>query len=70
MSSMSEQRIQELESQLLTAQENITQLTKANAELTEVLRSSEAAFKRARRTARQDGNTLRDEISVLQRRKF
>lgn len=67
---MEEQRIKELEAQLHTAQENIVQLTKVNTELTEVLKSSEAAFKRARRTARQDGNTLRDEISVLQQRRF
>ncbi|AOS43151.1 hypothetical protein Verru16b_00192 [Lacunisphaera limnophila] len=66
---MSVERIQELEQQLQLAHASIAQLTKANGELTEGLKSSEAAFKRARRTARQDGNTLRDEISVLQRRR-
>lgn len=67
---MPEHRIKELETQLLTAQETIARLTKTNAELTEVVKAAEAAFKRARRTARQDGNTLREEISVLQRRRF
>lgn len=67
---MPENRIKELEKQLLEAQEIIAGLTKTNAELTEIVKNSEAAFKRARRTARQDGNTLRDEISVLQRRRF
>lgn len=67
---MPEHRIKELETQLLTAQETIARLTKTNAELTEVVKAAEVAFKRARRTARQDGNTLREEISVLQRRRF
>lgn len=66
---MPEQRIQELEAQLLTANESVAKLTKDNAELTERLNASELAFKRVRRTARQDGNTLRDEIAVLQKRR-
>lgn len=66
---MPEDRIKELEAELLTANESVAKLTQANAELTEQLKSSEQAFKRVRRTARQDGNTLRDEIAVLQRRR-
>ena len=66
---MSEQRVKELEIQLLAAQENIIQLTKANGELTAGLKDAETAFKRVRRNARQDGNTLRAEIDVLQRRR-
>jgi len=66
---MSEQRVKELEIQLLAAQENIIQLTKANGELTAGLKGAETAFKRVRRNARQDGNTLREEIDVLQRRR-
>ncbi len=66
---MPEDRIKELEAELLTANESVAKLTQANAELTEQLRSSEQAFKRVRRNARQDGNTLRDEIAVLQRRR-
>ena len=66
---MPEQRVRELEIQLLAAQESIIHLTKANLELAAGLKSAEIAFKRVRRTARQDGNTLREEIDVLQRRR-
>lgn len=62
-------RIKELEVQLTAARETIVHLTKANRELTAGLQSAELAFKRSRRNARQDGNTLRDEIAVLQRRR-
>lgn len=67
---MSEQRIQELETQLAAAQESIIHLTKANIELTAGLKAAEVAFKRVRRTARQDGNTLRDQITTLQSRRY
>jgi hypothetical protein len=67
---MPEQRITELEAQLSVAQESIVQLTRANAELTAGLKASEVAFKRVRRTARQDGNTLREQITTLQSRRF
>lgn len=66
---MSEPKIKELEARLLAANESVTTLTKANVELTARLQASELAFKRVRRTARQDGNTLRDEIAVLQNRR-
>lgn len=66
---MPEQRIKELEEQLGAARESIIHLTKANVELTAGLKAAEIAFKRARRNARQDGNTLRDEIAVLQKRR-
>lgn len=66
---MPEQRIKEMEAQLSTAQETITRLTKANAELTAQIKAGELAFKRVRRNARQDNNTLRDEISALQNRR-
>lgn len=66
---MPQQRIQDLEAQLLTALGTIAELTKNNAELTASLAVAELALKRSRRNARQDGNTLRDEISVLQRRR-
>ena len=67
---MPEQRITELEAQLSVAQASILQLTIANAELTAGLKAAEVAFKRVRRTARQDGNTLRDQITTLQSRRF
>lgn len=66
---MPQQRIQDLEAQLLTALGIIAELTKTNAELAASLAVAELALKRSRRNARQDGNTLRDEISVLQRRR-
>lgn len=66
---MSEQRIKELEEQLLAAQGSIAELTKANATLTASLAEAGLALKRSRRNARQDGNTLRDEISSLQNRR-
>ena len=66
---VSVQRITELEAQLATAQASIAALTLANAGLTESLANAELSLKRSRRNARQDGNTLRDEISVLQRRR-
>lgn len=62
-------RITELEAQLAGAQASIAKLTQDNADLTAQLKSSETAFKRARRNARQDGNTLRDQITSLQSRR-
>jgi hypothetical protein len=67
---MPEQRIKELETQLLIAQGSIADLTKANATLTALLADADLALKRSRRNARQDGNTLRDEISTLQKRRI
>jgi uncharacterized protein involved in exopolysaccharide biosynthesis len=66
---MPEQQVKDLEAKLQTANESVAQLTKANAELTAQLKAGELAFKRVRRNARQDGNTLRDEIAVLQKRR-
>lgn len=66
---MPEQSLKDLEAQLLAAHASIAELTKVNAELTASLADSGLALKRSRRNARQDGNTLRDEISVLQRRR-
>ncbi len=66
---MPEPTLQDLEAQLVAARASIAELSKANAELTAALADSGAALKRARRNARQDGNTLRDEISSLQQRR-
>jgi hypothetical protein len=63
------ERITELETQLATALASVAALTLANAGLTESLANAELSLKRSRRNARQDGNTLRDEISVLQKRR-
>jgi predicted nucleic acid-binding Zn-ribbon protein len=64
-----EQRIKELEGQLVTANANITELTKTNASLTASLSSSELHLKRSRRNARQDGAAMRDQITTLQSRR-
>ncbi len=64
-----EERIKELETQLLAANANIAELTKTNATLTASLSSSELSLKRSRRHARQDGASMRDQISVLQSRR-
>jgi uncharacterized coiled-coil protein SlyX len=68
---MPEQKITitELEAQLASAQASIAKLTQENADLTAQLKNSELSFKRARRNARQDGNTLRDQITSLQSRR-
>lgn len=66
---MSELRIKELDAQLLTANETIAQLTKANAELTAGLATAEVQNKKLRRNSRNDSNTLREEISSLQKRR-
>ncbi|MDQ5981209.1 MAG: hypothetical protein QG602_4187 [Verrucomicrobiota bacterium] len=66
---MPEQQIRDLEAKLLAANESVVRLTKDNAELSERLKAGELAFKRVRRNARQDGNTLRDEITALQKRR-
>lgn len=66
---MLEQRIKELEDQLTAAQANIDTLKKTNATLTTSLAAAELSLKRSRRSARQDGNALRSEISNLQSRR-
>jgi len=64
-----DQRIKDLEDLLVTARASIAELTRANAGLTESLANAELALKRSRRNARQDGNTLRNEITSLQNRR-
>lgn len=66
---MLEQRIKELEDQLTVAQTSIDTLTKTNATLTTSLAAAELSLKRSRRSARQDSNAFRTEISNLQNRR-
>jgi len=66
---VSEARIRELESQLLAANTRIEELTRANSLLTSTVSTTGLALKRSRRNARQDGNTLRDQITHLQNRR-
>lgn len=66
---MLEQRIKELEAELLAAHATVAQLTKLNGELTAGLASAETMLKKARRNSRNDTNSLRDQISTLQNRR-
>ena len=66
---MSDLRIRELETQLLAANARIDELTRTNSQLAGTLSTAELALKRSRRNARQDGNTLRDQISQLENRR-
>jgi hypothetical protein len=59
----------DLAGQLLAAHSRIAELTRTNLELDARLLDAGLALKRSRRSARQDGNTLREEISVLQNRR-
>jgi len=66
---VSDLRIRELETQLLAANARIDELTRTNSQLAGTLSTAELALKRSRRNARQDGNTLRDQISQLENRR-
>jgi len=66
---MSEQRIKELEQQLVVANENVARLTQANTELTAGLEYAERMLKKAKRNSRSDSDSLRTQISNLQNRR-
>ena len=66
---MHEERIKELDALLLAANENIVLLTKANEDLTVGLAEAERTNKKLRRGARQDGDSLRSQITDLQSRR-
>ncbi len=66
---MSDERLLELESRLTAANMRIEELTRINVALASSLATAEVSLKRSRRNARQDGNTLRDQITVLQSRR-
>jgi predicted nucleic acid-binding Zn-ribbon protein len=66
---MSEQRIKELELQLVEANESVARLTKANTELTAGLEYAERMLKKAKRNSRSDSDSLRTQISNLQNRR-
>jgi F0F1-type ATP synthase membrane subunit b/b' len=67
---MSEQRILELEQQLLTANEAVAKLTLANAELTKKLTEAESHRLKMKRSAKRDESSLRQQLSVAQSRRF
>ncbi|MDI1321045.1 MAG: hypothetical protein PSW75_12760 [bacterium] len=64
--SLHEERIKELDALLLAANENMALLTTVNAEPTAGLAEAERTNKKLRRGARQDGDSLRSQIKVLQ----
>jgi len=66
---MPEQRIKDLELQLVTAQASITALTATNAELTRNLSDAESRNKKLKRSARQDESAFKEQLSVAQNRR-
>lgn len=67
---MSEQRILELEQQLITTNETVTKLTLSNAELTKQLSDAESRNKKLLRTSRRSESTFREQLSTAQNRRF
>ncbi|MBI2515439.1 MAG: hypothetical protein HYV95_00860 [Opitutae bacterium] len=63
-----EKRVLELEQQLLTANEATAKLTLANTDLTKQTADAETRNKRLRRSARQDENSFRQQLSAAQSR--
>lgn len=66
---MPEQRIKDLESQLLTANETIAKLTAANAILTESVLVADVRNRKLRRSARNDESNFRDQLTIANNRK-
>ena len=66
---MSEQRILELERQLLTATESVATLTTANTELTRQLADSDLRFRKLKRSARSDESSFQSQLAVAQSRR-
>jgi hypothetical protein len=66
---MAEERIAELEAQLVTANDSVTNLTKLNSELTERLSDAEARNKKLKRSSRRDEQTHKDSLLAAQMRK-
>ncbi|MDD2765419.1 MAG: hypothetical protein PHE83_15765 [Opitutaceae bacterium] len=67
---MSEQRILELEQQLLTANEAVAKLTLSNAELTRQVADGEARNKKLKRSSRRDESAFRQQLTAAQGRRF
>lgn len=63
---MLEERIKELESQLVTAGEAVTSLTRLNAELTERLSDAETRNKKLKRSARRDESSFKEQLAAAQ----
>jgi phage shock protein A len=67
---MPEQRIKELEGQLLVANTSITTLTASNLELTRHLNDAESRNKKLKRSARRDGNSFKDQLATAQAKRL
>ena len=66
---MSEQRILELEQQLLTANEAVAKFTLANAELTQQLAEADTRFRKLKRNSRSDESSFRSQLATAQSRR-
>ena len=67
---MSEQRILELEQQLLTANETVAKLTLSNTELTRQLSDADTRNKKLKRSSRRDESSFRQQLTAAQGRRF
>ena len=67
---MPEQSILELEKQLVSANEAVTNLTAANALLTTQLADAEIRNKKLRRSSRSGESALRAELTIAQSRRL
>jgi hypothetical protein len=66
---MQEQRILELEQQILTASETVAKLTITNADLTRQLSDAESRNKKLKRSSRNDESVFRSELAIAQNRR-
>jgi uncharacterized coiled-coil protein SlyX len=67
--SLPEERIAELELQLVTANTALAELTLANAGLTERLADADQRNKKLKRNARSDESSFRSQLAVAQSRR-
>ena len=65
---MSEERIKELELQLVTANAAVTNLTGLNTGLTEQLSDAQARNKKLKRTSRRDERDFKEQLAVAQKK--
>jgi hypothetical protein len=66
---MLEQRIKDLESQLVTAGETVASLKGSNAELTERLSDAETRNKKLKRSSRRDESSFKEQLAASQGRR-
>lgn len=66
---MPENRIKELEAELLTARASVALLTESNAVLTTNLADATQLLRKAKRNSRSDASSYQDQINTLQSRR-